>query len=1050
MLERVVATGRRRARSLCAAIGAAIERRLAHRVILGVVLALVAMASLGAIGLALHLSDIVNVTRFLAGDDAVGVVDAWQRRGVAPLALAYLAIDAALFVPLYTGLTIAVAHRVSLLDGEDAWRRAVACFATLASVAAFVFDELENALGLAALFGAVAPAFAFVVATRAKLAFAGLAVALVALLGVAWFFALGAASGSMRVVIERARLRAGVVDVVWRNRYTLAGLAFFSGLLLLMDQSRDVLVGLAQALQSAQFAGALFVMTASALALWSVAYTVWMWSRILCRERRAAWAAQVATLPIPAPAPRTGKDEAVVPLPGPIADKPPSQTWPRGVFHFAQWFARFAGVVPVLVLVGLCGSAAGDAARAGARDSAYLLLLFGALSLAGAILFLWRRTDAGEDVPLEHYYEGVAAHADLRDELTSPHYRFLMLPHAPLTLPVAALAFASLLRLLNAAFPALPSVAFVVICLSTTLWLGVIGLVSQLALRHGRPYPLALIVLVAVLGWGGCTDNHVVSAPPPDAATPPAWTPYAMWAFHASIAAIIVAGAWIVYRTRFSRARTALVAFATVGALIGTLAVADRVLPRSLAQAQTLAPIARPPVSAALERWLASLCTPGTPCDDDTDTPLPVYVVASEGGGIRAAYWTALVLAQLSERIPDFTARTFAVSGVSGGAMGAAVFRSCATAVSETLAACVQRFGRADLLTPLVSAWMFDDVLARFVPTSHCATPGCGVMTRGAWFEQAMARAAPGLDARLVPAQGAGATPYLLLNATWVETGERAIASDIAIDSRDFPTARDQAAVLGHDLTLAGAAHNASRFPFINAIGTVRSAGDACPEPRDDETSSRARRVCGHVADGGYFDNSGGHTGGDVLRALSRLLHQPQVATLSSRQLAWLRRNLVLQAVMIRNGLEAQKSRIESVAPASASSRCDAADPSLPRCRGRFWLLTDLLGPAVAAFNAVGTGANGRMAESLLDRTVEASRFDLAMRTTQPRVVTFDLATQDVLYPLGWYLSARARSCMERAADANPSYRALCRPDDAACIERATRAPRDDPSSQAC
>ena len=113
-------------------------------------------------------------------------------------------------------------------------------------------------------------------------------------------------------------------------------------------------------------------------------------------------------------------------------------------------------------------------------------------------------------------------------------------------------------------------------------------------------------------------------------------------------------------------------------------------------------------------------------------------------------------------------------------------------------------------------------------------------------------------------------------------------------------------------------------------------------------------------------------------------------------------------------------------------------------------MLTDLFGPAVAAFNAVGTGANGRMAESLLDRTVEASRFDLAMRTTQPRVVTFDLATQDVLYPLGWYLSERARSCMERAADTNPSYRDLCRTDDTACIERATRALRDERSSPAC
>jgi hypothetical protein len=46
--------------------------------------------------------------------------------------------------------------------------------------------------------------------------------------------------------------------------------------------------------------------------------------------------------------------------------------------------------------------------------------------------------------------------------------------------------------------------------------------------------------------------------------------------------------------------------------------------------------------------------------------------------------------------------------------------------------------------------------------------------------------------------------PYLLLNGTWVETGERSIASELAIDWRQFPGARDQVAQLGlHDVPLA-------------------------------------------------------------------------------------------------------------------------------------------------------------------------------------------------------------------------------------------------------
>ena len=45
----------------------------------------------------------------------------------------------------------------------------------------------------------------------------------------------------------------------------------------------------------------------------------------------------------------------------------------------------------------------------------------------------------------------------------------------------------------------------------------------------------------------------------------------------------------------------------------------------------------------------------------------PVYLVAAEGGGIRAAYWTGTVLSDLADAQPSFGSRLFAVSGISGG-----------------------------------------------------------------------------------------------------------------------------------------------------------------------------------------------------------------------------------------------------------------------------------------------------------------------------------------------------------------------------------------------
>src|SRR5207249_5627339 len=57
-----------------------------------------------------------------------------------------------------------------------------------------------------------------------------------------------------------------------------------------------------------------------------------------------------------------------------------------------------------------------------------------------------------------------------------------------------------------------------------------------------------------------------------------------------------------------------------------------------------------------------------------TTTTHPLYIVATEGGGIRAAYWTATVLGGIQDANPTFAPHLFAISGVSGGSLGAAVF----------------------------------------------------------------------------------------------------------------------------------------------------------------------------------------------------------------------------------------------------------------------------------------------------------------------------------------------------------------------------------------
>ncbi|HYH42867.1 MAG TPA: hypothetical protein VD867_12880, partial [Burkholderiales bacterium] len=340
----------------------------------------------------------------------------------------------------------------------------------------------------------------------------------------------------------------------------------------------------------------------------------------------------------------------------------------------------------------------------------------------------------------------------------------------------------------------------------------------------------------------------------------------------------------------------------------------------------------------------------------------------------------------------------------------------------------------------LLSAFMFEDVMARVIPTAWCKTPGCGVMSRGAWFEQAMELNQPDMRKPLVasrPKEKGAHLPYLFLNSTWVETGERAIASEVLIEHARFPTARDQLRYAGGDPPTSTASHNAARFPYVNAIGSLRTPPKLCPklgqksDPEDQpdppiETDKKKWRGCGHLADGGYFDNSGGHTTADVLRALAALLREDDedsTTILGTTRKAWLRANLVPQVIMIRNGVE-QKAQFD----------CDPTDPSRPRCDGRFKLLTDLLGPPVTAFNAIGTGANGRVAESLLNHEALAVRPPLKTPNEKYKpVATVDLTREGVLFPLGWYLSLSAQCGMERQARKLDRYAGICLAGDAKC-----------------
>src|SRR5262249_4658032 len=109
----------------------------------------------------------------------------------------------------------------------------------------------------------------------------------------------------------------------------------------------------------------------------------------------------------------------------------------------------------------------------------------------------------------------------------------------------------------------------------------------------------------------------------------------------------------------------------------------------------------------------------------------PVFVVSAEGGGLRAAYYTALVLASIQDRCPAFAQHTFAISGVSGGSLGAAVFAALAARSAKNqaglscnlnlpmagdMATKADKILRQDFLSPLLAFGLYPDLAQRFLP----------------------------------------------------------------------------------------------------------------------------------------------------------------------------------------------------------------------------------------------------------------------------------------------------------------------------------------------
>jgi hypothetical protein len=610
------------------------------------------------------------------------------------------------------------------------------------------------------------------------------------------------------------------------------------------------------------------------------------------------------------------------------------------------WVPRVLGALaPAVVAVGFAKVSFSGGAGKIVWSSFWLALWFAVLA-AVLLVFYWQRRNLFPNLVR-----------------VSPGAHLAALPRESVWIVVAALVLSYALLLLFVVSPVMPSrflgaPAIFVLAASSLVLFGSIVL-TYLPLMWGYS-GLTLPVIVVALLISGFNDNHRVREAP---ASP------------------------------------------------GQMILADRSTAATHFR-QWLATVEAEP--AAGEGSEAKIC--GGIAHEDASAPdegrHAVFVVAAAGGGIRAAYWTSVVLGTIADCVGMDTWRRhlYAVSGVSGGSLGAVVHASeVADATPGAPADAADRARRAlrdDHLSPVTAYLLFPDLLQRFLPYGL------------AWFDRARALELSWEDSAerylgrgslsrpflaLWPKTRLHSLPALLLNATRVETGQRAVISNLDL-SEGFPDVVD---LLGTEtgatpqdryqlerlanVPVSTAAHLSARFTYVSPAARV-------------ERDQPPGELWGRLVDGGYFDNSGAATASDLLEEIRTSATPPAAVTETPS------RKPIFLIVIIKNDPHAPSALATSV-------RAPLQPP--PR-----WF-SEFTAPVQALLEA--RDARGMLAEESFVSSVQAINADSTLARSQC-VVEFTLAppeppagqtvrqrtTEFDDPPLGWSLSKLSVAAIEK------------------------------------
>ena len=418
----------------------------------------------------------------------------------------------------------------------------------------------------------------------------------------------------------------------------------------------------------------------------------------------------------------------------------------------------------------------------------------------------------------------------------------------------------------------------------------------------------------------------------------------------------------------------------------------------------------------AFTKWLATR----NDKDDYKDRPYPVFIITAEGGGITAGYFAAMVLTAIQDRAPAFAQHVFAISGVSGGSIGSAVYaglvKRCTNNLSSTqlpgpgqsitvtpgpLQESADAVLGDDYLSPLLSAFLYPDLVQRFLPFPIDRWDRARALEER--FETSWAKHAT-CDGRKFPGTSEFSQPFyeffgdfpnnsmpaLFFNTTNVETGERMFVTNLRTRYARFdtlPALYDVDKYL--NLPFSSAACLSGRFPVVTPAGFLY----------DDDNRLKLRYV-----DGGYYENSGTATGYNILMSL-KVDGKNLYDQLMSRRIEGRPGVPPIVPIIVRIGFPVPAQR-------NAKDELVQKDPQ-QREKYKGAGLNEIMSPVKTFLNTRHARGNDAV-----------HQMQAAIRNLQPHPPTdqdfcpngslgcmynFDLNGNKIKLPLGWLLSKKSR-----------------------------------------